>query len=101
MTKRDDILLTDSEELQFLAGDFLVGVSDQQHVQHILKANKGHYYQSPLIGLGSVDLINGDLDRDFVKQQIKLQLKSDNYQPLTVDVDQDFNIFINAEPLTI
>lgn len=101
MTKRDDILLTDSEELQFLAGDFLVGVSDQQHVQHILKANKGHYYQNPLIGLGSVDLINGDLDRDFVKQQIKLQLKSDNYQPLTVDIDQDFNIFINAEPLTI
>jgi len=101
MTQRDDILLTDSEELQFLNGDFLFGVSDQQHVQHILKANKGHYYQNPLIGLGSVDLINGDIDRDFLKQQIKLQLKSDRYRPLTVDIDSDFNVFINAEPLTI
>lgn len=101
MTKRDDILLTDSEELQFLSGDFLFGVSDQQHVQHILKANKGHYYQYPLIGLGSADLINGDIDRDFLRQQIKLQLKSDKYQPLSVDIDEDFNIFINAEPLTV
>ena len=62
--QRDDILLTDAEELQFLGGDFLFGVSDQQHVQHILKANKGHYYQHPLIGLGSVDLINGTVRRD-------------------------------------
>jgi hypothetical protein len=101
MIKREDILLTDSEDIQFLNGDFLVGVSDQQHVQHILKANKGHYYQSPLIGLGSRDLVNGTFRRDLIKQQIKTQLKSDNYQPLEVVIDESFNIFINAEPLTI
>jgi len=101
MTQRHDILIDENEELQFLNGDFLVGVSDQNHVQDILKAKKGHYYQHPLIGLGATDLINGDIDRDFLRQQIKLQLKSDKYQPLTVDIDKDFNVFINAEPLTI
>ena len=101
MTQRHDIILTDNEELQFLVGDFLVGVSDQQHVQHILKAQKGHYYQNPLIGLGANDLINGTIDRDLLKQQIKIQLKSDKYNPLEVFIDEDFDVFINAEPLTI
>ena len=101
MTERDDILLNDAEELDFLDGDFLVGVSDQQHVKHILIANKGHYYQSPLVGLGSKDLINGDINRDELRQDIKIQLKADNYRPLDVFIDANFDVFINAEPLTI
>ena len=101
MTERNDILLTDIEEIAFLNGDFLFGVSDQQHIQHILKANKGHYYQSPLIGLGATSLINANIDRALLKQQIKLQLKSDNYQPLEVVIDESFDIFINAEPLDV
>jgi len=101
MTKRDDILLTDDEELQFLGGDFLVGVSDQQHIQHILKAKKGQYYQSPLIGLGIVDFTNGDLDRDLIRQQIRTQLKSDNYLPTEVFITEDFEIFIDADVLVI
>lgn len=101
MTKRDDILLNESNELEFLAGDFLVGVSDQQHVRHILEANKGHYYQFPLVGLGARDLINGNINRDELRQDIKIQLKADNYRTLTVSIDADFDVFINAEPLTV
>jgi hypothetical protein len=101
MTKRDDILLNNDEEIQFLNGDFLLGVSDQQHVQHILRANKGHFYQNPLVGLGADQLINANVNRDQLRQEIKIQLKADNYQPLLVEIDENFDVFINAEPLTI
>lgn len=98
---RDDILMNDDEELQFLNGDFLVGVSDQQHVQDIMKANKGNYYQHPLVGLGSKTLINANINRDQLRQDIKIQLKADNYQPLDVSIDEDFDVFINAEPMIV
>lgn len=101
MTQRADILLTDAEDLQFLGGDFLFGVSDQQHILHILKANKGHFYQNPLIGLGVEGLINANVQADELKQDIKIQLKSDNYRVLDFDINTDFEISINAEPLTI
>ena len=101
MTQRDDILLNESNEVDFLGGDFLVGVSDQQHVRHIIEANKGHYYQNPFVGLGANDLINGTINRDELRQDIKIQLKADNYRPLQVFIDSNFDVFINAEPLTV
>ena len=40
------------EDMEIRQGDFFVNDSDQQHIQHILKANPAQFYQNPLIGLG-------------------------------------------------
>ena len=88
---RKDILF--NEDLEVLNGDFSIQESDQQHINHIMRANKGHYYQFPLIGLGGVKLINGNFRMD--------QLKSDNYLTLDVTLNEANEILINAEPLTI
>jgi len=96
---RKDILF--NEDLEVLNGDFSIQESDQQHINHIMRANKGHYYQFPLIGLGGVKLINGNFRMDQLKSDIKLQLKSDNYLTLDVTLNEKNEILINAEPLTI
>ena len=65
---RKDILF--NEDLEVLNGDFSIQESDQQHINHIMRANKGHYYQFPLIGLGGVKLINMSKYRTLEGQNI-------------------------------
>lgn len=85
------------EEIQFEGGDFKIAESDQQHIQHILRASKGNYYQHPLVGLGIDTATGSPLNPQRVQQEIKLQLKADNIQPKTVEVSDDFIINIDAE----
>ena len=90
-----DIILT-GEDITIQNGDFVVSKSDQQHIENILKASPGNYYQHPLIGLGSTDLISASINPSEVKKRIKLQLKADNYRPIAVKVSDDFKIYIDA-----
>lgn len=85
------------EDLQILNGDFIVNKSDQMHIQHILKAYKGQYYQNPLIGLGIANYKGASLNPQELKQEIKLQLKSDNIRTTYLEVTNDFVINIDAE----
>ena len=87
---------TNIEEMQFQGGDFLIKLSDQQHIQHILKASKGQYYQHPLTGLGIDNFKGSSLNPQFLQQEIKTQLKADNIQPKVVDVKPDFTVNIDA-----
>lgn len=87
------------EDVLIQNGDFLVDVSDQQHIQHLLKANKGQYYQWPLIGMGIMQWNNAPINPASIKQQISIQLKADNYRPKKIMVDREFKIFIDAERL--
>lgn len=87
------------EDLEILNGDFKVELSEQQHVQHILKAYKGQYYQNPLVGLGMARYKGASLNPQRLKQEIKVQLKADNILPKVVEVSPDFVINIDAERL--
>ena len=87
------------EDVIIQNGDFFVDTSDQQHIQHLLKANKGQYYQWPLIGMGIMQWNNAPVNPAAIKQQITIQLKADNYRPKVVKVNKDFQIFIDAERL--
>tara|TARA_R110002020_G_scaffold43903_1_gene127058 strand:+ start:34 stop:336 length:303 start_codon:yes stop_codon:yes gene_type:complete len=90
-----DIFLT-GDDITVLNGDFRVTASDQQHIENMLKASPGNYYQYPLVGLGGTDLISASINPSEIKKRIKLQLKADNYKPITVKVSDDFKIFIDA-----
>jgi len=69
---KDDIVISN--------GDFLIDESDQQHVEHILKASKGNYFQYPTLGVGIEDKLGGDISPQALEKEIKKQLQSDNYK---------------------
>ena len=95
-----DYIVDDStQDLKILDGDFVVGASDQQHVEDILRAKPGQFYQWPLLGIGIENFRNASLSGQRLKQDIKLHLNSDNLRTTFLRIDPDFNIFINAERL--
>jgi len=90
-----DILLT-GDDLTISNGDVAIGASDQQHIEHILTASPGNYYQYPLVGLASRNMVSATINPSEIKKRIKLQLKADHYKPITVKVADDFKIYIDA-----
>jgi hypothetical protein len=102
--KLNDVLVEDvpnsiKEDLIIENGDFKVFNSDQQHIQHILKANPGQYYQSPLVGLGIGTKRSASLSPAALRQLIKTQLKADDYQTNVIEVSEDFIVNIDASRL--
>jgi len=96
----EDIIIKD--DLQFKDGDLLVSASDEQHVEHIIKADNGHFRQWPLVGVGSDKYRGGPFNRQKVAQEISLQLRSDNYQVRSVDIKgegSEFTVAIDAKRL--
>lgn len=71
-----DILI--NEDIGIKDGDLVVSESDAQHIEHILTAKPGHFYQFPTLGVGVVDNIKGNVNRQSLKQLIKRNLESDN-----------------------
>ncbi len=49
-----------NDELEFEAGDLMVGFSDEYHQKYILIAEKGEYKQFPELGVGMLNLINSE-----------------------------------------
>jgi len=87
---RDDILFGTVEgdyDLLINGGDFVIGPSDIQHVRHIIEAEQGNYKQHPLIGVGVRKMLGGCLGQ-LEKRKIRLQLKSDQYQPSELQVNE-------------
>jgi hypothetical protein len=90
---------SDKEALQILNGDFVVKASDQMHIQHILKAYPGQFYQHPLVGLGVRDYQAASVNPQRLKQAIKTQLKADNIITKEIQINEDFVVNIDAERL--
>lgn len=80
-------------------GDFKVYDSDQQHIQHILKANPGQYYQHALVGLGIANFRGASISPQRLKQLIKTQLKADDFIAKVIEVSEDFIVNIDADRL--
>ncbi len=92
----EDFLLDSDQDLQIVDGDILIGASDQQHVEYIMKADRGHFRQYPLIGVGIERNINGPVNVQEIKQRIERQLESDNYNVRKVEVTLAGKISIDA-----
>lgn len=84
-----DILMNEQNDLQINGGDFVVGPSDQAHIDDILSTEKGEWREWPLLGVGLQKYLNstGQLDdRAGLLRAVRLQLESDNFQVLKLDV---------------
>ncbi len=85
-----DILLNATGDLMIKDGDFVMGDSEQQHVEHLLLTSEGTWVDSPLIGIGIVKYINAPVGlqlKNKIKGDIKLNLEMDGYTQSTVSLE--------------
>lgn len=82
---RKDFLRNDTGELLFANGDFMVGQSDQQHVEDLLDLQPGEIKEFPLAGFGAINYIKRTITADEFKRDLKLQLNYDGYDNATID----------------
>jgi len=75
-----DLKLTDS------GADISIEQSDFNHIEDILQAEKGHFYDTPLIGYGvnKRKFAPSNLQRE--KNIIKSELKKDNYRVNSISI---------------
>lgn len=94
-----DLKTDENNDLIILNGDFKIDDSDSQHVEHILIADKGQFRQFPLIGMGIGRSLNGSINSQSLRQQIKIQLESDgfNVRQIQIDPNDELKIDIDAE----
>jgi len=81
-------------------GDFNIIESDQQHIEHILTAKKGHFYEFPELGAGVVDLINSNETKIRIDQIITDNLIQDDYNfkgSLIETIDDEKIIEVDAK----
>jgi sulfate adenylyltransferase subunit 1 (EFTu-like GTPase family) len=91
-----DILFDVNDDIIIENGDFKVSESDQMHIQDIFTVDKGQFKQYPLIGASIGKLRNSTSDRQSIIQALKLQLKSDDYKILNLNINSSFVIEVNA-----
>lgn len=91
-----DITVDSSGEPLIANGDFVVGDSEAQHLEHLLKAFPGNYRAYPLVGIGAPAWQNARVGLGRIEGDIKLQLKADNWVNEEV-VLNGTNISIQAE----
>lgn len=89
-----DILIND--DISTKNGDLVVGESDAQHIEHILRAKPGQFYQFPTLGVGAEDGIKGSINRQADRQKIKQNLESDNYRVNKVKITGDIDSKITS-----
>ena len=79
-------------------GDFKIIESDQQHIEHIITAKKGHFYEWPTLGAGKDDLINSSQTTARIKQVITDNLKQDDYDVKEIIIEKvDGDTFIEVD----
>lgn len=90
----------DGVDLIAVQGDLGAVESDQQHVQDIVSSDQGHWKQFPFIGVGIRRFIGSTNVAQQLEGRIRLQLESDGYRRITVDLDNlniDESISVDAE----
>jgi len=71
-------------------GDWNVGFSDEQHIEHILMAAPGHFKNAPLLGVNMIEYINSTLSPVTVaelEKKIRLNIESDEAKNILVSID--------------
>lgn len=102
MTPTNDLLLAANGDFLFSDGDFFVDISDEQHIAHIMVADKGNYREHPLLGVGIHRWVNAPIgfsETTALKNKIGANLTYDNYSVLSIDIKEG-NISINAQRTT-
>jgi len=72
-----DFELTDDMTIE--NGDFKIIESDQQHIEHIVTAAPGNFYEYPTLGVNSKQLLNSTETQARIRQIISEELEKDDF----------------------
>ena len=84
-----------TDDLNMANGDFLIKESDSQHVQHILKANKGDFKMNPELGVGIENMLNSEEATSFLIET-KKNLEYDGMKVQNIEFTEQETLKINA-----
>lgn len=87
---RSDLLFDTEGNPLFENGDFVIGDSDEQHVNHLILSSRLDFKEFPLLGANAQVHVNSENLKDF-KRSILEVLSVDGYLVKTLSVD-DFVI---------
>lgn len=88
-----DILVDSTGQPVIKNGDYVVGDSEAQHLDHLLQAFPGSYFYYPLTGIGAPAWKNARIGLSSIEANTKLQLKADGWVNERVVLDgQDIDI---------
>lgn len=98
-----DIQLDDDGDLLIRNGDFVIGPSDNQHIQDLINASVGWWKEFPLVGVGIENYQGSSGAQQQLERSIKVQLEGDGYSLPTIKAIQepDGTFTIIAEPTRI
>jgi phage baseplate assembly protein W len=85
-----DLLMIEND-LLIKDGDYVVGESTQQHIEHILLARPGEYKNVPWIGVALEDYIQGPqtpIIEEEIKRKIRLHIESDGAKVGIIELNQ-------------
>ena len=83
-----DLLTHIGGDAVIAGGDFLIGESEEQHQEHIFKANKGDYKEFPEMGIGVEQLLSDDSSVSFIIEA-KKNLEYDGMKINNITIDQE------------
>ncbi len=86
-----DFEFTDDMVIDEAKGDFKIIESDQQHIDHIITAGKGNFYEFPTLGVNSVQLINSSKTNARINQIIKEELEKDDFTVKDIFITKEDN----------
>ena len=78
MYYESDILLDDSDDLNIVNGDFVIGESTLQEVGIILRLNSGELRNDPVLAPNLIQLVNSSSKDQEFEERVRLFLRRDN-----------------------
>jgi hypothetical protein len=94
---RNDILLNTDGSFKVQNGDFVIGESDEQHIELILKTNPNEWKQTPITGAALIKSLGGNIT-GFAKRNVQVQLEADGYSLQTV-IENENGIDVTANTI--
>lgn len=99
---RQDIALSDAQDLTFANGDFAVAQSDDRHVYDLVSSAKGEYKQQPLVGANLTQFLKSGAREELASVAMYRQLQADGYRVDTLEVGNGlWNIEVSEEDGTV
>jgi hypothetical protein len=90
MARATDLLYGSDGDLLIVNGDFVIGESEEQHMEDIILAAPGEFRQYPTLGVGISRYLKGpDPNLDRLKAAIIENLKLDGYTNISVALNPD------------
>ncbi len=85
-----------NDDLEIKNGDFAIGESDNQHVQHILLSSKGEYKERPELGVGLERMLNTEEPMEFLIEA-KKNLEYDGLKVNNISFTEQGTISVDAK----